>query len=154
MNLTNLLLILIVLSIVSGHITHIMVTAVIFEGLRKNIRAAGERKGGFWAYFSKGYHCQLCSGVWYASIISLLWTIGLRVLYPTLWEKISGHPIGWASPFAWIGLYIVQAFFIAAIGHLFREIVGLLEDQRTLNEEEAEVLSLEAKKMDEKDRAA
>lgn len=140
MNLWHLILLLIVLGIVSGHITHIMVSGVIFEGLRRRIKNLGESRGGFWAWFSEGCECQLCCGMWYSTIISLLWTVGFYVLRPSLWDSIAERPLGWKTSFAWISLFLVQAFFIAAIGHLFREIVGLIEDQRTKEEEEAEVL--------------
>ena len=140
MNLWHLVLVLIVLGIVAGHITHIMITGVIFEGLRQRIKRLGESHGRFWAYFSEGFHCQLCSEMWYSALISLLWTIGLYVLRPSLWDSIGERPLGWITPFAWISLFLVQAFFIAAIGHVFREIVGLIEDQRTKEEEETEVL--------------
>ena len=140
MNLWYLILILIALGIVSGHITHIMVTGVIFEGLRRKVKDLGESRGRFWACFSQGFQCQLCCGVWYSAIISLFWTIGLYVLRPSLWDSLAEQPLGWITPFAWISLFLVQTFFIAAIGHLFREIVGLIEDRRTKEEEEAEVL--------------
>ena len=140
MNLWQLILVLIVLGMVAGHITHIMVSGVIFEGLRKRIKNLGEARGGFWASFNEGCNCQLCCGMWYSTIISLLWTIGLYVLRPSLWDSIAERPLGWITPFAWISLFLVQAFFIAAIGHVFREIVGLIEDQRTKEEEETEVL--------------
>jgi MFS family permease len=140
MNIWHLILVLIVLGIVSGHITHIMVSGVIFEGLRKRIKNLGEARGGFWALFSEGCNCQLCCGMWYSTIISLLWTIGLYVLRPSLWDSIAERPLGWITSFGWIGLFVVQSFFIAAIGHLFRELVGLIEDQRTKEEEETEVL--------------
>lgn len=140
MNLWLLILPLIILGIVAGHITHIMITGALFEGLRKRIRGMGESRGGFWAYFSEGFHCQLCSEVWYSLIISLFWTIAVYVLRPSLWDSIAERPLGWIAPFAWISLFIVQMFFIAAVGHLFRELVGLIEDHRTKEEEEAEVL--------------
>lgn len=140
MNLWGFIAILIILGVVAGHITHIMVTGVIFEGLRRRIKGLGESRGGFWAYFSEGFHCQLCCGVWYSSIVALLWTVGLYVLRPSLWDAIAERPIGWLTPFAWISLFLVQAFFIAAIGHLFREFVGFIEDRRTKDEEEAKIL--------------
>lgn len=140
MNLWSLVLALIVLGIVSGHVTHIMVTGVIFEGLRQRIRNLAESRGGFWAYFSEGYHCQLCSGVWYSTIIALWWTVAQYVLRPSLWDRVGEHPLGALEPLAWISLFLVQTFFIAAVGHLFREIVGLIEDQRTREEEQAQVL--------------
>mgnify|MGYP005856205115 CR=1 FL=1 len=153
MSLWNILLILIALGIVSGHVTHIVVTGTIFEGLRRRIRERAGT-GGRWAYFSKGFHCQLCSGVWYSAIISLWWTIGLLLLFPDLWRDFSGRDIGWVSVPAWFSLFLVQMFLIAAIGHLFREIVGLIEDRRTKVEEETEVLAREVKLLEDQDRAA
>jgi len=151
MNLWHYVLVLVVLGIVAGHVTHIMVTAVIFEGLRARIRQTGESHGGFWAKFSEGFHCHLCSGVWYSSIIALWWTVAIYVLRPNLWNTIAERPLGWMNPLAWISLFLVQAFFIASIGHLFREIVGLLEDQRTREAEEAQVLQLTAERMDDEE---
>jgi len=139
-NLWHFIAILIILGVVSGHITHIMVTGIIFEGLRRRIKVLGESRGGICAYFSEGFHCQLCCGVWYSSIIALLWTTGLYILRPSLWDGIAERPLGWITPFAWVSLFIVQAFFIAAVGHLFREIVGLIEDQRMKAEEDVEIL--------------
>ena len=147
MNLWQLVLLLIILGIVTGHVTHIVVTAVIFEGTRNKITELAKTRGGRWAWFSDGFHCQLCSGVWYASIITLWWTIGLYVLRPTLWDTIAGRPLGWLNGPAWISLFIVQMFFVAAVGHLFREYVGLLEDERAREEEEAEVLEHTVRRM-------
>ncbi len=147
MNLWQLALLLIILGIASGHVTHIVVTGVIFEGTRNRVAELARTRGGLWAWFSEGFHCQLCSGVWYASIISLWWTIGLYVLRPTLWDTIAGRPLGWINVPAWISLFIAQAFFIAAIGHLFREIVGLLEDERTREEDEAEYLETRLRRL-------
>ena len=148
MNAWDYVLVLIILGIVSGHITHIMVTGVIFEGLRQKIRTLGETRGGKWAFFSEGYHCQLCSGVWYSSAISLWLTAAVYTLRPSLWRGISERPLGWQEPIAWISLFIVQTFFIAAIGHFFREVVGLLEDHRSRAEEEAEILGKTIERMD------
>lgn len=147
MNVWQLILPLLILGIVAGHVTHIVVTAVIFEGTRNKVAELAQTRGGRWAWFSEGFHCQLCSGVWYSFIITLFWTIGLMVLKPDLWDTIAGRPLGWLNVPAWIGLYIVQAFFIAAVGHLFREFVGLLEDVRARDEEEAEVLEHTVRRM-------
>lgn len=140
MTLWQYVLLLTILGIVSGHVTHIVVTGVIFEGIRNRVSQLAETRGGRWAWFSEGFHCQLCSGVWYSSIITLWWTVALYILRPGLWTDIAGRPLGWLTPIAWISLFLVQMFFVAAMGHLFREIVGLLEDARTREEEEAEVL--------------
>lgn len=141
-------LVLVVLGVISGHITRIMVTALIFEGLRRRVRALGDARGGKWALFSDGFHCQLCSGVWYSAVISLWLTAAIRLLRPSLWISFAERPLGWAEPRAWISLFIAQAFFIAAIGHLSREIVGLLEDHRTREESEAEILGKTIRRMD------
>jgi len=136
MSIWNYVLVLTVLGIVSGCITHVMVTGVIFRGLRRRIKGLGETKGGKWAFFSEGFHCQLCSGIWYSSIIALWLTVSIHVLRPSFWQSIAERPLGWKEPVAWVSLFIVQAFFITAVGHLFREVIGLLEDQRTHQEGE------------------
>lgn len=140
-------LLLLILGIVSGHVTHIVVTGVIFEGTRNKVAELAQTRGGFWAWFNEGFQCQLCSGVWYSSVITLWWTIGLYILRPGLWNAIAGRPLGWLNVPAWISLFIVQMFFVAAVGHLFREYVGLLEDERTRDEEEAEVLQHTIRRM-------
>jgi len=147
MSIWNYVLVLVILGIVSGHITHIMVTALLFQGLRQRIKKLGETKGGKWELFSDGFHCQLCSGVWYSSIISLWLTAAVYVLRPSLWASLADQPLGWTEPIAWISLFLVQAFFIAAVGHLFREIVGLVEDQRTQKEVETEMISYTIRRM-------
>mgnify|MGYP000936381056 FL=1 len=147
MSIWNYVLILIILGVVSGHITHIMITGLIFEGLRHRIRKVGSERGGKWALFSEGFHCQLCSGMWYSLIIALWLTAGMYVLRPALWLSIAERPLGWAEPFAWLSLFLVQAFFIAAVGHLFREIVGLVEDQRTRQEGETEMIEYTIRRM-------
>jgi hypothetical protein len=139
--------VLIILGIVSGHITHIMVSGVIFRGLRQRIKDLGETKGGKWAFFGEGFLCQLCAGVWYSSIIALWLTIAIYVLKPSLWVNIAEHPLGRLEPVAWLSLFIVQAFFIAAVGHLFREFVGLVEDQRTHQEGETNMLEYTIRRM-------
>lgn len=141
-------LVLIVLGVIAGHITRIMVTALLFEGLRERVRKLGEARGGKWALFSDGFHCQLCSGVWYSGVISLWLTAAIYILRPSLWSSIAERPLGWVGPFAWISLFIAQTFFIAAVGHLSREIVGLVEDHRTREEEEAEILGKTIRRMD------
>lgn len=141
MSIWDYVLVLIVLGVVSGHITHIMVTGLIFDGLRTRIRKLGEARGGKWALFSDGFHCQLCSGVWYSTVISLWLTAAIYVMRPSLWAGMSGRALGGVEPLAWLSLFIAQAFFIAAVGHLFRELVGLVEDHRTRAEGEAEMLT-------------
>ena len=146
-NLWHLILPLIILGVVAGHIAHIVVTGVIFGGLRKRIHDLGETRGGGWACFSDGFHCQLCSEVWYSGVISIWWTAALYVLRPSLWDSVAEHPLGWLSVPAWVSLFIVQTFFIAAIGHSFRELVGLVEDQRSREEEEVQILERRARRM-------
>ena len=147
MSIWNYVLVLIVLGIVSGHITHIMITGVIFRGLRQRIKGLGETKGGKWAFFSEGFLCQLCSGIWYSSIIALWLTVAIHVLRPSFWQSIAEGPLSWKEPLAWVSLFIVQVFFIAAVGHLFREIVGLVEDQRTRQEGETDMIKYTIRRM-------
>lgn len=147
MSIGSYIVVLIVLGIVSGHLTHIMVSGVIFRGLRHKIKKLGETRGGKWEFFSEGFRCQLCSGIWYSSVIALWLTIAIYVLKPSLWATIAEHPLGRLVPFAWISLFIMQAFFIAAVGHLFREIVGLVEDQRTHQEGETNMLEQTMRRM-------
>lgn len=147
MSIFSYVVVLIILGVVSGHITHIMITGVIFRGLRQRIKGLGETKGGKWAFFSEGFLCQLCSGIWYSSIIALWLTIATYVLRPSLWASIAERPLGRLEPVAWLSLFIVQAFFIAAVGHLFREFVGLVEDQRTREEGETNMLEYTIRRM-------
>ena len=147
MNLWQLILPLIVLGVVAGHIAHIVITGVIFEGLRRRIRELGETHGRGWACFADGFHCQLCSETWYSTIISVWWTAALYVIRPGLWDSISERPLGWLTVPAWISLFIVQAFFIAAVGHTFRELVGLVEDQRAREEEEVQMMERRARRL-------
>lgn len=147
MSIWNYVLVLTVLGIVSGCITHVMVTGAIFRGLRQRIKDLAAARGGRWAFFSEGFNCQLCSGVWYSSIIALWLTIATYVLRPSFWQSIAERPLGWKEPMAWISLFIVQTFFITAIGHLFREVVGLLEDQRTHQEGETNMIEQTMRRM-------
>lgn len=148
MSVRDYVLALIILGVVSGHITHTMVTGLVFDGLRRRVRDLGEARGGKWALFSEGFHCQLGSGVWYSAVISLWLTAAIYVLRPTVWTGIAGHPLGRIEWLAWPSLITAQAFFIAAVGHLFRELVGLVEDHRTRAEGEAEILGKTIRRMD------
>ena len=147
MNMWQLIVPLIIFGIVAGHIAHIVVTSTLFEGLRRRVTFLGESRGGAWACFSDGFHCQLCSEVWYSGVISIWWTVALYIFRPALWDQIAERPLGWISVPAWISLFIAQAFFMAAVGHAFRELVGLLEDHRSREEEEVQILERAARRM-------